>query len=87
MAARLNVRVTPNAAQDAIKSISADLIEIRLRAPAVEGRANEALIRLLADRLGIRPRDVSIVQGATARRKVVAVEGLEIAEVLRRLPG
>ena len=87
MASRLNLRVTPNASRDEIKAVSPDLIEIRLRAPAVDGQANEALIEFLAAKLALRPRALSIVRGATARRKVVAVADLDLAEALRRLAG
>lgn len=87
MTVRLSVRVTPGASRDEVKAVSADLVEIRLRARAVEGQANEALIRFLADVLGIRSRDVTIERGATVRRKIVAVEGLAMEEILTRLGG
>ena len=87
MSIQLHVRVTPNASRNEIKAISPDLIEIRLRAPAVDGQANRALIEFLAATLNVRPRTVSILRGATARRKVVAVDGLDLTEALRRLAG
>ncbi len=87
MTIRLNVRVTPNAARDEVKSVAPDLIEIRLRAPAVDSKANEALIKFLAAKLGVRPSAVGIVRGATARRKVVAVADLDLTLALRRLAG
>ncbi len=85
MTARLILRVTPNASRDEVKAVSTDLVEIRLRAPAVEGRANRALIEFLAAKLGVRPRAVSLERGATSRLKVVAVADLDLPEALRRL--
>ena len=52
--------MTPGASHDEVKTASAQLIEIRLRAPAVEGKANAALIAFLADRLALRARDITI---------------------------
>ena len=46
-------------------------------APAVEGAANTALVRLLADELGVARRDVRIVAGATSRQKLVVVDGVD----------
>ena len=56
-----------------------------MAAPPERGRANRALVELLADVLGV-PRDrVSVVAGQTGRRKVVEVQGLEAPELARRL--
>jgi uncharacterized protein YggU (UPF0235/DUF167 family) len=54
-------------------------------APPVDGRANDALCRLIADRAGVAPSRVSVVRGAKARDKVVRVEGLDSAAVRARL--
>ena len=56
-------------------------------APAVEGAANNALIRLLADELGVARRDVRIVAGATSRQKLVVVDGVRSEAVVARWPG
>ena len=85
MTARLTLRVTPNASRDEVKAVSAELVEVRLRAPAIEGRANRALIEFLAAKLRVRPRAVSLDRGAASRLKVVAVEDLDLTEALRRL--
>lgn len=85
MTARLTVRVTPNASRDEIKGVTPDRVEVRLRAPAVEGRANAALIEFLAGCLGVRPRNVAIERGRTARIKVVVVEGITDGEARDRL--
>ena len=59
--------------------------KVRVAAPAERGRANRALVELLAEALGVRREQVVVVAGHTSRRKVVNVEGLEAPEVVRRL--
>ena len=56
-------------------------------APAVEGAANNALIRLLADELGVARRDIQIVAGATSRQKLVIVDGVAPDAIVARWPG
>ena len=83
--ALLSVRVTPRAARDEVAGSEGGVLRVRLRAPPVEGRANEALRRLLARRLGVTPRQVTIVAGETARTKRVRIVGLSPAEARVRL--
>ncbi len=59
----------------------------RVTAPAVEGAANNALIRLLADELGVARRDVRIVAGASSRQKLVVVDGVDPEAIVARWPG
>ena len=56
-------------------------------APAVEGAANNALIRLLAEEIGVARRDVRIVAGATSRQKLVVIDGVEAETIVARWPG
>lgn len=58
-----------------------DALKARLTAPPVDSAANDALIRLLADALGVPTRDVRIVAGATSRDKVVEVAGVSASDV------
>lgn len=60
---------------------------MRLTAPPVEGKANAALVALLAERLGVRKSDVAILRGQKGRDKLVEVAGLSEEEVARRLGG
>jgi hypothetical protein len=53
----------------------------------VDGAANQALVRLLADELGVPRRDVRLVAGAAGRTKLVAVDGLPVEHLLARWPG
>ena len=60
---------------------------MRLTAPPVDGAANEALIALLAERLGLPKRSISIVSGVTGRQKIVEIVGMAEEEVEKRLRG
>lgn len=63
------------------------VLRARVAAPPVEGAANQALLRLIADELGVPRRDVRMVAGAGGRTKVVAVDGVDALRVLERWPG
>lgn len=76
------VRVSPRANGDAIEGEHAGALKVRLTAPPVEGRANEALRRLLAERLNVPFGAVRIVAGEANRTKRVSVAGVSPAQVL-----
>jgi uncharacterized protein len=82
---RFVVRVTPRSSRDHIEVSDDGTWRVRLTAPPVEGKANEALVRLLARRLGVPQRDIRVVRGQTGRDKLVEVVGLDQSEVTRRL--
>jgi uncharacterized protein (TIGR00251 family) len=76
----LDVRVTPRGGRDAIEGVErrADgraVLKARLRAPPVDGEANEALRRLVARALGVAPRQVDVAAGATGRVKRLQIAG------------
>ena len=81
--ARIAVRFQPRARKDEIGGERAGVLMVRVTAPPVEGKANDAVRKLLAKRLGIAPGRVSVVRGATGRDKVVEVDGME-ADAIRR---
>jgi uncharacterized protein YggU (UPF0235/DUF167 family) len=82
------VRLTPRAALDRVDGVGEDgALRVRVTAPPVDSAANDALCRLLARELGIGRAGVRIMAGATARRKVVAVAGVEAQVVRSRWPG
>jgi hypothetical protein len=69
------VKVIPRASKNQIVGIEGDAIKIRLNAPPVEGKANDALMEFLADVLQVTRAQIGIVTGQTARRKIVQVRG------------
>jgi uncharacterized protein len=82
--ADLPVRVTPRSSRNGI-TVETGMVRVWLTASPTDGEANAALIALLAKALDAPKRSVAIIRGATARDKVVRVEGLELGEALRRL--
>ena len=81
--ARIAVRVHPRAGRNEIAGERDGVLIVRVTAPPVEGKANDAVRKLLAKQLGIAPSRVSVVRGATGRDKLVEIDGLE-SDVVRR---
>ena len=84
---RFAVRLTPRAAADRVDGVVDGVLRARVGAPAVEGAANNALIRLIAEELGIAKGDVRIVAGASSRQKLVMIDHIEGDVVTARWPG
>ena len=76
---KLSVRVQANARRDQIVGVREGVLVVRVAAPALDGRANRALCRLLAKRLGIPRSSVIIALGQRSRVKLVQVEGIDQA--------
>jgi uncharacterized protein (TIGR00251 family) len=81
----VSVRVHPGASREEIVLLPDGSLDVRLRARAVEGQANAALVELLADRLRLRRREVEIVVGERSRQKRVRIDVTSNAELARRL--
>lgn len=71
----LSIHVQPRAARTEVVGLHGDAIKIRLRAPPVDGAANDELIRLVAERLGLPHAAVELVGGATGRAKRLRITG------------
>ena len=84
---RLRVRVSPGSRRAQVAGRVGEVWKLRVTAPAEGGRANDAVVRLLAEAVNVPRRRVSLVAGQTAREKVVQLDGVEAAEVERRLEG
>ena len=82
---RIVVQVQPGARRAAVVGRHGDGWKLRVTAPPVEGRANEAVAALLAEALGVRSRQVTVVHGLTSRRKQVEIRGLDAADAEQRL--
>lgn len=68
----INVRVQPRSSRAGVE-ITGDGLKVRLKSPPVDNRANEELIELLAENLGVRKSSISIVRGLSSRDKVVLI--------------
>jgi uncharacterized protein (TIGR00251 family) len=82
----ISVRVIPRSSKNSI-GWEGENLKVRLKAPPVDGAANEALVALLAERLGLPKRQVSIVRGATGRQKTVEITGMTLEEAAHKLKG
>jgi uncharacterized protein (TIGR00251 family) len=82
---RIAVRVQPRARKDEIAGERDGALIVRVTAPPVEGKANDAVRKLLAKRLGIAPGRVSVVRGASGRDKLVEIDGMEAGAIRRAL--
>jgi uncharacterized protein (TIGR00251 family) len=81
----VRVRLQPRASRDGIAGERAGTLVVRVTAPPVDGRANDALCRLLAKAAGVAQSRVKVVRGASARDKVVRVEGAAALDLRGRL--
>lgn len=76
----LSVRVHPGAKRDAVTGTHDGALKISLTAPPADGRANEALIAFLAERLGMPRSSITLLQGATSRSKTLRLIGITAQE-------
>ena len=83
----LAVRVTARGSRDAVIGwdTAGRVLHVRVAAPPVNGSANRSVAALVATMLGLRPRQVSLVSGETARDKLFALFGIAAAELNERL--
>ena len=81
----LTIQVQPKASKSECVGLHGDALKIRVAAPPIDGRANEALLAFLAERLGVPPSTLAIHSGAGGRHKRVLCKTLRAAEVLARL--
>jgi len=85
--ARLLLRVSPRARRSEVVGRHGEAWKVRVAAAPERGAANDAVLDLLADALGVERRRLALVAGRTGRDKIVEVEGLSSSEVERRLEG
>ena len=69
----LQLSVMPNAKRTEVDGLHDGALRVRLAAPPIDGRANEALVAWLAKSLGVAKRDVEVLRGAAGRRKQAAI--------------
>ena len=85
-ATTFDVKVVPRANKNQIVGREGGIIKIRLNAPPVEGKANEALVRFLAEALGVHRAQIEIVTGQASRRKIVRVRGVMAEQIEKLIP-
>ena len=82
---RIAVHIQPNASQNKVTGFRDSVMQVRIAAPAIKGKANQELIKFLSSLLGVSKNNLSIAKGITSRNKTLAVRGLEQNQVLRLL--
>ncbi|MFN8589532.1 MAG: DUF167 domain-containing protein [Candidatus Eisenbacteria bacterium] len=86
MSAQLAVRVQPGARRNALTGrLASGEWKLAVTAPPEDGRANDAVVELLAQLLDLKRRQVTVARGASSRSKTIAVEGLSAADAEARL--
>lgn len=76
---RLTLHIQPGAKKTEVAGEHGDALKIRLAAPPVDGKANQALLSYLAERFDVPQRQVVLKQGETSRRKVVEISGSSVS--------
>jgi uncharacterized protein len=75
----LTLHVQPGAKRTDVAGLHGEALKIRLAAPPIEGRANDALLKFIAESFGVPLRQVELKQGGQSRHKVVAITGSKVA--------
>lgn len=81
----LTLHVQPGARHSELAGVHGDALKLRISAPPVDGKANEAVLAFVAARLGVPRQMVCLVAGASARRKRVRVDGVSSADAVAAL--
>ena len=83
---RLSLKVVPGSSRDEVVGWLGDSLKVKVKAPPEKGRANEAVVALLADRLGIDPSSIAVVSGHGSPAKIVAVDGMDDEAIRQAFP-
>lgn len=83
---RFEVKVKVRASRSAVLGLEGQRLSVALAAPPVDGAANDALSRLLAEHFGLPRRDVEIVGGHKSRTKLLELRGISLEQLLARVP-
>lgn len=82
---KLSIKVVPGSSQERITGWLGDSLKVRVKSPAERGRANSAVVNIIATALGVPANNVHLATGKTSSRKVIEITGLAEAEVYKRL--
>ncbi|MEZ4282168.1 MAG: DUF167 family protein [Myxococcota bacterium] len=85
MTLRIALKVVPGSTREGIAGWLGDALKVRVRAPAEAGRANAAVVRVVAAALGLAPGAVRIVAGGASPKKMLEIEGLDLAALRARI--
>jgi uncharacterized protein len=83
---RLSLKVVPGSSRDEVVGWLGDSLKVKAKAPPEKGRANDAVVALLADRLGIDPSSIAVLSGHGSPAKVVAIDGIDDEAIRQAFP-
>ena len=83
--ATLNVKVVPGASRDRVAGRYGDGVKVQVAAPPEDGKANRAVLRVLAEFLGVKADRLRVIRGRTQPRKVIEIDGADQADVEGRV--
>lgn len=83
----LSVKLQPRASKNEIGEPLGDELKIKVTAPPVDAAANQALIELLAEKLGCSRGKVELIRGQTSRHKTILLHGFKLEEVVQKICG
>jgi uncharacterized protein len=86
-AVTVDIQVKPRSSREAVGPVQGDRLCVSVNAPPVDGKANEAVVRVLAETFGVPRGAVIIVRGETGKKKTVRLSGVTAAAVLRAAGG
>ncbi len=81
----LHVKALPGSRRDEVRGVDGGVLKVAVTAPPEKGKANKALLAVLAEFLGVPRRDVTIISGETSRDKRIEVAGVTVAQVEEKL--
>ena len=82
---RLAIKVTPNASRNEITDFKDGVLQLKIAAPPLKGKANKEIIDFLSRVLGVKKSSIAIIRGLTSRNKIIAIEEMSGDEVLKRI--
>lgn len=82
---QFKVKVVPKSSQRRVEALEDGSLKVWVTQAPTDGQANTAVIKLLADTLGLAPSKLQIMKGETSRSKSIRAEGLDLDEVFRRV--
>ena len=83
--ALIHVKVTPRSSRNQIAGKEKEVYRVKVTCAPVDGKANDALVGFLSEKLGVPKRDIEVVSGKTGRLKRIRIRGLTAGEVDRAL--
>jgi uncharacterized protein len=83
---RLSLKVVPGSSRDEVVGWLGDSLKVKVKAPPEKGKANEAVVALLADRLGVEASSIAVVSGHSSPAKIVAIDGVDDEAIRQAFP-